>query len=138
MSGFNCTGWYCDNVRLECHSTRLQIVSRFWTAPISEENLGTCSAVSGVTVRCNNYQQLCGPDGFMSGVACSGAYCDNVSLECVYLRDYRSTGCYWTPWISEEGGGTLFLPDGYYAAGMECSGAYCDNQRFYACQLGAR
>lgn len=139
VSGFACTGGYCDNVRPECQSTRLPVLSRFWTEPISEERSGdTCVNIDGENIRCPHYQQLCGTTGFLSGVACSGPYCDNLSSECVYLRDFVRTGCYWSTWVSEENGGTLLFPTGYYAAGAECNGPYCDNLRFYVCQLRAR
>jgi hypothetical protein len=138
VSGFGCRGSYCDNVRPECERRRLEISSRFWATQISEERTDLCQAQSGETTRCFNYMQKCSTTGFMSGVSCSGHYCDNLSLECVFLEDFTRTGCYWSSWISEENGGTILLPVGYYAAGMECSGHYCDNKRFYACRLRPR
>jgi hypothetical protein len=136
VSGFRCSGSHCDNVRVECDATGLPVRSRIWTRQISEEDVssGVCMNVSDGSVRCNNYLQICAETAFITGVSCSGRYCDNLSLECTYLTNFVRTGCYWTHWVSEENGGTILFPGGYYANGMECSGGYCDNKRFYICQ----
>lgn len=118
---FGCSGDYCDNVRLYCTPTPHLGESSYWTDYFSEE-------------RDNGNYRYCSPSHWLIGVACTGSYCDNLSLQCRYFPTATAGDCFWTGWVSEEGGGTLQLPAGYYLRGMQCSGDYCDNKRFYACK----
>jgi hypothetical protein len=116
-----CTGSFCDNIFLGCFTGSFLVSGRTWENFISEESP-------------NNFK-YCYP-GFITGVACKGSYCDNISVECSSLTSFSSPGpCFWTGYFSEEQGGQLTFPTGYYAAGVQCSGRYCDNMRFYACRL---
>lgn len=119
QSGFGCSGSYCDWVQLECHSPGIgEITNRYWLPPVSEEE--------GV--------RFCPWGQFIAGVSTTGRYSDNISLECVVAPHVSWNSCYWTSWKSEEGGGTLLFPIGFYGTGMQCSGSYCDNKRFYICK----
>ena len=132
VSAFHCSGKYCDDVYLDCADTNYNVVYRNWQKYISEENTGIVQNTGGTVLRRNNYMQLC-PAGFITGVSCTGKYCDNISFECSKINGYGRSNCFWTGWLSEESG-TMWFPYGYYAAGMQCSGSHCDNKRFYACQ----
>ena len=134
ITGFGCSGGFCDNVRLNCETKGFAFTSRYWTRHVSDEKDGTCQSSSNGYFDCNWDVMSCGSNGFMTGVSCKGQYCDNLSLECVTLRDNSRSDCRWSDWVSEENGGTLQFPAGYYAAGMQCSGSNCDNLRFYICR----
>ncbi len=67
---------------------------------------------------------LCG-SGLVSGLRCSGRYCDNVALKCssnAFLGE-RS----WAPYVSDEGTTEYVCPDGRFVDGVRCTGRYCDN-----------
>jgi hypothetical protein len=122
VAGFSCAGGYCDNARIYCASTGHEGFGAYWSSYFSEE-----------TGADNNFRR-CEPDYWMVGLACSGAYCDRLAIQCRYFPSASSHGCLWTGWISEEGGGVLYFGAGYYARGMRCRGANCDNKRFYVCR----
>lgn len=120
VNQFGCSGGWCDNVRLYCVPTGEVTAGATWTSYFSEE---------GVSYR------VCPLRHWMSGISCRGGWCDNVSIECTYYPNVAEPQvCFWTGWISEEGGGTLAFGPGFYARGAQCSGGYCDNMRFYVCQ----
>ncbi|MEK0084034.1 hypothetical protein [Benzoatithermus flavus] len=115
-----CSGGYCDNMWLDCTSGAFSVRQRTWLDYFSEEgaHTGNCGA------------------GFVTGMACKGSYCDNISLECSSLNGYVPSGnCYQTGQVSEENGGTLAFPPGYYPVRARCFGRYCDNMDFYVCTL---
>jgi hypothetical protein len=63
--------------------------------------------------------------GLMTGIHCTGKYCDNVSVGCTTQpRLGRTTS--WTPWHSEENK-ALMCGDGYFISKLKCQGRYCDN-----------
>jgi hypothetical protein len=119
ISAVSCAGSYCDNLKLHCAETNYAPASRTWSPFISEEGPNT---------------QICPSLEFMTGLACQGGHCDKIAMECALMYGHgRSADCYWTAWISEEGG-TLSFPSNHYAVGVACSGSYCDNVRFYVCR----
>jgi hypothetical protein len=125
LNGFKCTGRYCDNVNLKCAPlpTNSAASSRKWQGYFSEEGTSTQLCQFGA-----HHPRR----GYITGMACKGAYCDNISLECTNFN-IEFHDCHWTGWVSEEAGGELLFPQGYLAAGAECSGGYCDNMRFLIC-----
>src|SRR5262249_55724009 len=95
-------------------------------------------------------QVICPNLGFVTGVACAGRYCDNLSLKCTTLGPYiympRPGYCIWTGdvpfpsaypwggWLSEERG--VWEASGYYyVAGVQCRGSYCDDMQFFMCPV---
>jgi hypothetical protein len=122
VNGIGCSGRYCDNVRMHCSPTGLAGGSASWSSYFSEETGGAGN------------RRMCGERQWLVGLACSGRYCDNLSIQCRQFPASNPTSCYWTGWISEEGGGTLWFGQGYYARGMECHGDYCDNKRLWVCR----
>jgi hypothetical protein len=123
IGGIRCRGSYCDDLSLYCVNANIQSVGRtYWSRNFSEESPSyfTCPGREYVT-----------------GIDCSGRYCDNVALFCTDIVNPvpANADCNWTGWISEEGGGTLIFPRGYYMDGAQCSGRYCDNMRFHICRV---
>jgi hypothetical protein len=82
-----------------------------WTASTSEEQ-GEASPA------------ICGSE-LVSGLRCSGRYCDNVALKCSRQEVLGERS--WSPYISDEGNGQFICPDGRFVDGVRCSGRYCDN-----------
>jgi hypothetical protein len=116
-----CTGRYCDNVRLYCAvpdgGDQPLFLHRLLHSFSDEGGNGMCDANEWVT-----------------SFGCSGRYCDNIWLTCTNMGAITPTNCHWTPYVSEENGGTLDFGPGFFATGAQCSGNYCDNMRFYVCQ----
>ena len=135
VTGFGCSGDYCDNVSLRCSTDKFDLSQRWWEEPISEENRSGSITDNGITTRNNDNMQRCGTWGFITGVSCSGEFCDNVALECSGLQGKRPNSCGWSGWMSEENRGRSLFPEGRYPVAMECSGPYCDNKRFLLCSL---
>ncbi|RYZ56386.1 MAG: DUF946 domain-containing protein [Proteobacteria bacterium] len=82
-----------------------------WTPSTSDENGENSPA------RCDN--------GLVTGLACSGRYCDNVSLQC---SDNQATeGRDWSPYFSEENNEGYTCPNGEFIQSVRCSGKFCDN-----------
>lgn len=122
MNQAQCSGKYCDNVRAWCDYTGLYpdaIGGSQWTSYFSEETAG---------------DTLCGSNEWVTGIACKGSYCDNVSLQCTQIWGVSKYDCHWTGWISDEHDALQFGED-YYMVGAKCSGRYCDNMNFRICKL---
>jgi len=133
--GAYCSGHYCDNFRFDCDPTLYFVgtpdhlpMRREWRSYISEEY--------------PNQIVDCGSDAIITGMACKGKYCDNISVECSTLQNYRlSNMCSWTRWFSEEQGYLSFKTSwgkDRYARAMMCSGPYCDNKTFFVCEMTSR
>jgi hypothetical protein len=126
LAGILCAGSYCDNIYGICEnlSYAYKVYDRIWLNYVSEES-------SAFTANCGS--------GFITGFACRGSYCDNVSVECSYLNEVvpSSTDCILTPSISEEWD-NYFFPEGMYAVALDCDGSYCDNIEFIVCSLEPR
>ena len=121
ISQLHFSGSYSDMVRAYCKPTGASVASVAWQPYFSEEGSGT---------------QLCPGGSWVSGVACNGSYCDNISLQCTYLAGSTASECDWSPWVSEESGGILEFPAHFYAQGAECYGRFCDYMRFRICRKG--
>lgn len=115
-----CSGRYCDNMRMECQDTGGARGASYWSTYISDEY-----AYSFIT---------CNPGYWMTGLACSGSYCDRISIQCSYMGNFTAKNCFDTGWYSEENVTPFSFPVGYYPRGMRCSGSFCDNVRFTLCQ----
>ena len=130
VRSIQCTGKYCDNIKISCASFPDANLGRTeWTPWISEEK-GT---------------RNCSGNRYIAGLACRGKYCDNISLYCVELKNYRTGSCSSTRSISEEKRGSLSFLEGIdkagqrmLAKGIRCSGKYCDNKKFTVCEAAGR
>lgn len=144
--GFDCRGDYCDDVRLYCDSLPfgISVGSYSFTPFFSEEDLGSTSwSLEGWYGTDNDYSEVCyahGAAGILTGIRCSGSYCDNISLECAIPRTFfegvwepvEYASCYWTGEYSEEDP-PFYSPYGQFITGVECIGAYCNNKSYYVC-----
>jgi hypothetical protein len=123
--GFSCRGNNCDNVRLACARvpewTWLDYSTFHWSGEFSEEG-----AAHGL---CNN------GNGIVTGLECTGRYCDNINLACSKPVGAKVTNCRWSPWLSEENGGVYNFGKGNFITEMKCQGSYCDNKKFRVCSL---
>lgn len=88
----------------------LESFADFWTGYTSEEY---------PPVRCHQ-------GGLMSGVACTGRYCDNMALLCSQTS-YAYALRFWSPFISEEAPNSFICPNGGFITALDCNGRYCDN-----------
>jgi hypothetical protein len=144
---FTCSGSYCDNLYLGCRTvwpgTSLAPNTKATTAAFSEEGAATMtnSTVTYSDGSSFSYprmlnQNFC-PNGLVSGLTCTGRYCDNVALQCTKIATGQLTGCYWSaPWSDEFGGWVTFSSEARLVInGVACSGRYCDNMQFWACQF---
>jgi hypothetical protein len=80
---------------------------------------------------------VCNSGWFVSGIRCTGSYCDKIEITCTKLpgssvgADHR-----WTPWVSEESLSPGWCgPGPNLIAGMACGGRYCDNVSLYCVPL---
>jgi hypothetical protein len=115
------TGSNGDNHSLYCGDT-VTNSSYYYPANFSDETAGGRECISG------------GVWGHITGMRCTSDFCDNMFLECGVLSSSSLSGCAWTGWVSEEGGGLNNWNKSARAA--QCSGAYCDSMRFLACNGG--
>jgi hypothetical protein len=67
----------------------------------------------------------CRNGSLIAGFACSGRYCDNVSLRCINMG-LTPTSMWWTGFFSEEGTNSRICSGGF-VTGIDCDGRYCDN-----------
>jgi hypothetical protein len=111
----NITGPYADNIRWYCQQdSRIVRGDSYWTSYFSEEYRGM--------MYCNNGY-------WVTGLACQGRYCDNLSLQCTRILNSYPTLVTGTVAVSEEQGWLSFL-GGKYPLGVTCLGPYCDELRF--------
>ena len=117
------TAWRCNPLFHRNTTPRLdngygdQRELRYWTEPFSEEYPGLGLCRQGYTV---------------TGISCSGRYCDNLSLRCSYQPNFRAD-IGWSRVFSEE---TPFEMDSrYHVSGVKCFNDYCDNKRLHYVQL---
>jgi M6 family metalloprotease-like protein len=101
-TGFACKGGYCDNVNLYGSHVPLDYSTTYWSNYFSEEgptnikerlfgsNLHHCFGGFGSN------------KGIVTGISCSGGYCDNISLQCTKPASGTLTDCWWSEWLSEE------------------------------------
>ncbi len=148
--GVGCSGSYCDNMRLYCDTLPSGITLDpsydTWTSYFSEEWNGITKTVFDSDDWFPYFQsnfQVClpyGRAGIMSGIRCSGSYCDNISLECD-RPEHTSDGstaifssCSWSAQYSDENGSIDFGPN-HWVAGAECFNSYCDRLSYYVCSF---
>ncbi len=153
VNGIVCSGSYCDNVYVNCAPATYDIESVAWTQRISEEDdikFGGCfldPTRLAISVGKDVPSEVSQYDGIVSGLSCSGHYCDDIFLRCSKLTDFKpdigAPPCFWTPWISEESNddvrpGFTYTTENIGATAMQCRGSNCDDKRFFFCPLVAR
>lgn len=129
LAGIACQGPYCDNKTLICRSyTRIDRSAAYqWSDWFSEEGAD------------GGRNQVEASSGFVTGIGCSGAYCDNLRLQLLVESGTLSNSgdCNWRPRaFSEEPNPRSedACPSGQFVAGIRCTGGYCDNLRLLCCR----
>ncbi len=120
LKGIICSGAYCDNKILICEQYQNGVDTRArhrWSKQFSEERPGYDLSMTE----------------FVSGLACSGSYCDNIRLRYISGNLRNTQQCQWTAFFSEEAPSSAQCDAGKYVAGLKCSGAYCDNLSLFCC-----
>jgi hypothetical protein len=115
VAGFKTTGSYGDTLSVWCEPTTETKGDSYWTPYISDEYRG---------------MMYCEREYWVTGLACRGKYCDDVSIQCTRIAGsypYEVTASWW---ISEENPPLVWTYLNKFAKGVQCSGAYCDNVRF--------
>jgi len=128
VRGMNCRGSYCDNKQLYCCADGLLPLdpqNRIDSPYFSEEGSGSYLDKTRV----------------MIGLACTGRYCDNISMtmQGFCLDPFDPSTCtnnppikeFWTQgWFSEEKGYDRCQRNGTemgFVVGLACDYRYCDN-----------
>lgn len=137
-TGIRCTGSYCDNITLSCTrytqtpATTHRAPHRWSSKWISEEALS--DSESGWSIAQGD------PNSFITGIRCSGSYCDNVQVD-LDASDLPVGGaCAEPEWVSEESGaewegtnGWRSCPQGQFLRALRCRGDYCDDMQLMCC-----
>jgi len=140
LSGVKCEGRYCDDITPICCrylSERYQPSNsiddapspplppgsdnQYWTAPYSEEGTGLSPSKPGL-------------DGLVSGLRCSGDYCDDLQLRRASPGAKRGGTCVWLDPTSEEDAGAQ-CSERYYVNDIKCAGSYCDELSLQCCSI---
>lgn len=139
-TGIQCSGDYCDNVSLYCSSATggVSFVPNAEWSPWFSEELG--SGFFGAWAN----RHLCtfgNSMGVVTGIRCSGDYCDNVSVRCAKVVRATPQGisdvpvsinsCNWTNPISEETPSYVSWTN--FMSGVLCLGDYCDDKQLLYC-----
>lgn len=123
--GFQCTGGWCDNIRLLCDSFPGTLGAlQPWTPFFSEEN--PAHACSGL-------------DEWIVGIQCRGWWCDEIRFRCrkgtqAGARTVERSSCGGTAVVSEETPPMSLEGTGRFLVGLDCDGGFCDNVSGTACQ----
>lgn len=69
--------------------------------------------------------------GVITGVRCSGKYCDSMQLKASQIEstNYSSALTTYTEWFSEENSGSGKCAPDYVVTAVKCKGRYCDSLR---------
>lgn len=120
MIGLSCYGRYCDKKTMYCARPEKAL-----------------SADSANSRRFSDTDQVEDDYGFVKSIACSGSYCDNLTL--TYQKTLQAVSeCYWSGEFSEEEGyyhdaNSHICSKGKAVSGMSCTGSYCDKLRLRCC-----
>lgn len=119
--GIGCGGYSCDHVTVGCKDALpgATFGNVTWTQAFSEET---------------STPTLCPNGSWVTGLSCSGGYCDNISLECTAIAGRTASWCDWSSNVSDETS-VWRAPDGYYIRGARCTGWWCDDLSFYYCKM---
>jgi hypothetical protein len=136
IGGVSCSGKYCDNIAILCRDAIEPPGDANWTDYFSEE--GTNLAIPDYQIPAGGLRgpfnaEICPGKSVVTGIACTGGYCDNVSLECTDLPRFDLTGCRWTSKSYSEENGAVVFPEDELLHGVACFGRNCDNMKYYLC-----
>lgn len=130
-AGMQCSGKYCDTIRLLCLESFDDYSNSTWSPFISEETQGR---------RINEF--VCDDGDWVTGFACDGSYCNNLSVRCTRAsykgETVKSKSCAWGNLVNPD------LPTHYlnnqdpkglkrYIRGVRCYGSFCRTKKFFEC-----
>ena len=111
VKGIACKGSYCDSKSLHCQSYSTTFddkASYSWSGWFSDEDP-------------HGYE--CPNGGYVSGVGCSGMYCDSIRIRCTNTSTKQASGNYRsTKYFSA---GKEVCDQGQFVVGIRCKGKYC-------------
>lgn len=133
VTGFDCSGSYCDNVSIECHRYGGSVPPAV-DAFSAWFEVGPPPGIASGFVKSSH---VCNANQKMTGIDCKGDYCDDISIECSPSPGFRtdSNRCIPSAWFSEENSGPFLAPEGTVIQGVQCQGTHCDNKRFLVCGI---
>ncbi|WP_148273497.1 hypothetical protein [Stigmatella aurantiaca] len=114
VSAAQCSGDYCDNMRLYCQPTTGVRGDSYWT---------TSYVYAG-----------CRAGYWITGLSCNDSYCTTLAVQCTAMINISPKNCYSSGVFSDEDG-PLYFPAGYYPTYVNCAGSYCDRVSFKLCQM---
>lgn len=133
LKGIQCSGQFCDNKRLWCWPVRSFSGGGDFKNFFSEEQYSNYN-----TVWDNYHFDL----GLVTGMRCSGRYCDNISLrKSSTSRILKTSSCQQSPFFSDEWeagrnvGNIYVCPGERVVGGVTCQGSFCDNISLYCCDV---
>jgi hypothetical protein len=136
IAGVECSGDYCDNLRVDRHTPGLTVGTDCSTLErISEETHGT----------------QCPANQFISELRCTGSYCDNLTTECCRPAEEPGADCKVAQTAQgaeipvvrglvgpQKGGTASYCDSGYAARGIDCFGDYCGAMQTTCCRYNAQ
>jgi len=118
ISGMDCSGRYCDKVRLGCdYSVGMDHGASHRNSWFSDDSESVCSSGQ-----------------FVTAVQCKGRYCDDMRITCTSVPSTRQSNCRWLGRFS-DGSGQQVFPEGARLTGLACTGRYCDDLRPRVCDV---
>jgi len=121
-NGMSCKGLFCDWVRLHCEpkpeSWGDVVETPLWVGFVSEETNAL----------------YCNPGSYVTGLKCTGTFCDNLSVKCTKFSDHQPSECYWSTGTFSSTERVAIRSGGYFIQGMKCSGWWCKTKQLYWCK----
>ena len=129
---FLCEGDFCDNITFECQFLTSNTGRRQWTHWVESDGRARADCADPL----NNGRAF--PNTVMTGLACRGGNCDDVSVECTFLGDFeRDDGNCFDITVS-DGDSLLRLPFRTAIRALTCEGRHCDNVTVTLCAMVPR
>lgn len=130
-TGLHCEGSYCDDISMRCDRNIREVRSIDWSHFASKLRIHIVYCSSG---------DIDERQGFMSGVACQGDYCDKVAMQCTTLELFvpDHDQCVNTPWFSEEQDWQTWVSAFHFPVSLTCRGDHCDDKRLRTCRIKRR
>src|SRR5215203_1579503 len=108
-------------------SVALLLISFLGGPPGTAETLGPISEETPPAT--------CNPGAFVTGIRCTGPYCDKIQISCAPFQNATLGQGSWTAWVSEEAGGRKECPASHLITGLPGGGRYCDNISLYCVEV---
>lgn len=130
VTGFDCSGDFCDNVAIECHNFGQPVTApgewSLWFEREYSPGWGQPGSVK--------HGHVCPAGEKMTGIDCAGSYCDDISIECSPAPGLLTHRCQWVGPFS-DGDGAYLAPSNEAIQGVWCSGQHCDNKWYLECEV---